>query len=368
MKKILNIVLLSAFVYSLTPSLTSCTDIDGDGIDSVLYQGNMPPEATQYRNPVWEPDLEYGAVFKGAAGYFAVAGETQWVKGLTYVAPVLQSSNLMNWSFNNQIEAFSSSVVRPAWTEGRLHSVTVGFAKTLSAGPYWMFYQLGNESAIGAAVATTGPGPYKDLGSVITEEGNIRNPYFAVFGVSWYLFYTTDSGTYLQELTLKASNKTDPETGDKELVASVTKKGTPKQVAGAGFEDVAVYRVGLNKYYLFGTVGNGNTTEIRYACGGKITGPYLDKEGKDILTEGKGTLLIESGSTVINPENVCGVFADASEKEYILYNATDSSKPVLASGYNRKPLFMNPLDKDEDGWFTSVITPEIGWVAPRFEN
>lgn len=367
MKKILNIILLGAFVYGLTPSLTSCTDIDGDGIDSILYEGNMPPEATQYRNPVWEPDLEYGAVFKGAAGYFAIASETQWAKGLTYVAPVLQSSNLMNWTFNNQIEAFSSSVVRPAWAEGRLHSITVGFAKTISAASYWMFYQLGNESAIGAAVATTGPGPYKDLGSVITGEGNMRNPYFAVYGASWYLFYTTDNGTYLQELTLKASNKTDPDTGERELIATVTMKGAPKQVAGPGFDDVAVYRVGLNKYYLFGTVKNGSTTEIRYACSTKITGPYVDKEDKDILTEGKGTLLIESGSAIINPENVCGVFADASDREYILYNATDSSKPMLASGYNRKPLFMNPLDKDENGWFTTVVTPEIGWVAPRFD-
>lgn len=368
MKKILNIFLLGAFFYGLTPSMTSCTDIDGDGIDSILYEGNMPPEATQFRNPVWEPDLEYGAVFKGAAGYYAIGSETQWVKGLTYTAPVLQSNNLMDWSFNNQQEAFSTTMTSPAWAEGRIHSITVGFAKTVSAASYWMFYQLGDESAIGAAVATTAPGPYMDLGSVIEEEGNVRNPYFAVFGASWYLFYTTDNGTYLQDLTLKATNKTDPDTGDKILVASVTKKGEPKQVAGAGFEDVAVYRIGLNKYYLFGTVKNGNTTEIRYACSSKMNGPYIDKDGKDILTESKGTLLIESGSSIVNPENVCGVFADASDKEYILYNATDSSKPVLESGYNRKPLFMNPLDRDEDGWFTSVITPAIGWVAPRFAN
>ena len=52
---------------------------------------------------------------------------------------------------------------------------------------------------------------------------------------------------------------------------------------------------------------------------------------------------------------------------YVAFNATRADKPSLGSGFDRKPLFINPVRLGEDGWFTEVTHPVEGWTSPLYE-
>jgi hypothetical protein len=369
MKRILGLFSLIIVILCVVPaSFVSCTDIDGDGIDSIYYPGSTLPQNTSYRNPVWEPDFELGTIFRGTTNFVAIASETQWANGIIYNGPILVSNNLMRWSFNSivALPATPDTVVsgnettifkRPDWAEGRLHSMTAGFARTIASTPNWLFYQLGDNQAIGAACARSPQGPYIDLGKLIdntnTSSETLSHPFFIVVGARFYLFYSTNNGSYVQELTLRRNQLP-------------VLRNEPVRVSGHQFKDVAVYRKG-NWFYIFGTVANGETSEIRYARASDLVGPYSDAEGNDLISS-NGSLLIESGSRMVNPFNVCGIFADANDNDFILYNITDIEKPLLDSGLNRRPLMMNYLNMNENGWIEGVITPEMGWTSPKFSN
>lgn len=368
--KRLAIVTIAAFIVlgSIPTTFISCTDIMGDGVDSIYYPGTTLPQNTSYRNPVWEPDFELGTIYKGATNYIAIGSETQWAKGITYCGPTLTSTNLMDWSFNQNVAfplkpdtvvAGTETTIfkRPDWAEGRIHSMTAAFARTVPGTSYWMFYQIGDTPAIGAAFARSPQGPFSDMGKMMdtADSGSqtITHPYFIVVGTRFYLFYSTESGTYCQELSIRRG--TMP-----------TLRNAAVKVSNESFTDVAVYRKG-DYFYLFGRVMNGNSSQINYARAEAITGPYVDKSGTN-LTEGNGIPLIESNDKLINPENVCGIFADFYEDDFILYNVTDSEKPTQDSGYNRRPLVMDRLNITEEGWVEGTIKPTYGWTSPKFKD
>jgi hypothetical protein len=369
MKNTFKIILITLMLFSLLPAtFVSCTDVEGDGIDSILYPGSTLPQNNSYRNPVWEPDFEMGTIFRGATNYIAIASETQWAKGITYHSPVLISSNLMRWNFNS-ITAFPSKpdtvtvgtertiYKRPDWAEGRIHSMTAGFARTIASTSYWMFYQIGDQQAIGVSYARAPQGPYVDLGRFIsnTDLGTttLKEPFFMIVGTRFFLLYSTETGSWIQEITLRRAGMP-------------TLRNAPVKLSEAVFHDLAVYRKG-NYFYLFGTVTNGETSEVRYARATDIMGPYSLADGSTLMA-GNGTLLIQNGTRLINPENICGIFPDQSNQDFILYNVTDVEKPQLTSGFNRRPLMLNHIKFNEQGWIEGTITPEIGWASPKFIN
>lgn len=369
MKKAFNILIIIVAItaiFAIPGTFISCTDIAGDGIDSILYEGSTLPQSTSYRNPVWEPDLELGTIFKGPTTYVAIGSETQWAKGITYCAPTLISGNLMEWTFNSNtafplepdtVVAGSETTIykRPDWAEGRVHSMTAGFARTIVSTSYWLFYQIGDSHSIGAACARSPQGPYSDFGDFLnlthTGSTTISDPFFIVVGTRFYLLYTTEDGSYIQELTLKRNQ-------------IPTLRNAAVKISGTGFGDVAVYRKG-DYFYIFGTVVQDGVKQIHYARSSAIMGPYSDVDGIDLLTN-NGTLLIRNGDQLNNPENVCGIFTDINDVNFILYSVTDKSKAFLASGYNRRPLMLNKLTLNESFWFEGTITPEIGWTSPKF--
>ena len=375
MKKIYNLILPALLACTVIPgSLVSCTDVGGDGIDSVLWEGSQNPENTSFRNPVWEPSLEAGTVYKGASVYVAISSETQWSTGLNYCLPTITSTDLMRWTFSQQTaftsdtatyttaddgtKTYNYSGVRPTWTENRIVSVSADFAKTVSGTPYWMLYQPEGENAIGAAYSVSQQGPFTDTGALLTAEElgveSLSNPFLVVFSTKFYMLYSTENGAYIQELTLKKAQKP-------------VLKGSPVQVAGADFGDVALYRTDTKNYYLFGTVKNGDKTEIRYAFSTSATGNYTDKNGLGLLEGSNGELLIQGNETNVNPENVSRVFENGDGVQFIAYNATALGNELMVSGYARRPLFITPCELDEDGWFKGVVTPVTGWTAPRFK-
>ena len=352
--------------------LAACSDKNGEG--EFEWTGSQNPENTSYRNPVWEPSLAGGTVFKAASNFNAISQETQWAAGLDYACPSLQSSNLMTWSTNQQ--AFSYPVEktdsetgetiiepgsRPDWISGKIDQVSADFARTIAGANYWMIYSCDADNSFGAATAPSGLGPYTDLGCFLTAEqlgvATLRYPHFSVIAsTNYYLGYTTEDGSYLQALNLRKGTKP-------------TLKGSNVKVSGADFTNICIFRLDKDHFYLFGTVANGNSTEIRYAQASSATGPYLDKNGTDLASgASNGELLVKDGDMYINPENPMRLFQSANKYFYLAYNATDAARKDMPSGYPRKPMFLDPLEMDEDGWFTTITAPNVGWTAPRFEQ
>jgi len=74
------------------------------------------------------------------------------------------------------------------------------------------------------------------------------------------------------------------------------------------------------------------------------------------------------GTEIVNPENpMRGFLNTAGTHIYLAYNATEAGKETMQSGYARKPLFIAPLEIDEDGWFKQVFTAQKGWTQPLYE-
>lgn len=361
-------------ITALTFGMAACADTDGDGEGEFTWEGSQNPENTSYRNPVWEPSLAGGTVFKAASNYVAISQETEWAAGVPYACPSLQSADMMKWSSNQQ--AFTYPVVTdetdpdtgepvvtpgsyPAWLTGKITSVSADFARTIAGANYWMVYASEADNAFGAATASSGMGPYTDMGCFLTagELGveTLRYPHLSVFVTNFYLGYTTENGSYLQQLNLRRGQ-----------VPSM--RGAAVKVASADFYNICVFRASNTDYYMFGTVKTGSGSEIRYGRSTKPTGPFVDRNGVE-LTDGasKGELLVEGGTEFEAPCNPMRMLVDEQGVHFLAYNATAVGNAVMPSGFLRQPLMLNPVEIDEDGWFTTVVVPQTGWTSPRFQ-
>jgi arabinan endo-1,5-alpha-L-arabinosidase len=99
-------------------------------------------------------------------------------------------------------------------------------------------------------------------------------------------------------------------------------------------------------YYLFASFGMccrgvNSTYNTRVGRADKITGPYLDKNGKDMLLGG-GTLLAATDGPMVGPGQA-GIFEEngASWFSCHFYNATANGASQLS---------IRPLTWSEDGW------------------
>lgn len=106
-------------------------------------------------------------------------------------------------------------------------------------------------------------------------------------------------------------------------------------------------------YYLFvdwGMCCRGadSTYNMRVGRSMKITGPYLDKEGKDMLTGG-GTLLLDTDGPFIGPGHP-GIIKE--DNNYLLSMHYYNGARRGASQYA-----IRPFEWDDEGW-PVVVTPE----------
>jgi arabinan endo-1,5-alpha-L-arabinosidase len=345
MKKVLGSALVFAFIWGMI----SCTDVQGDGLYTVVWEGSVVPQDSCYRNPVWEPDLTYPTVFKAAVGYYAFGADNEWSAGLDFTAPVLSSTDLMSW--RSRGEAF---VEKPSWSDGPISAISAGFAKT--KGTYYIFYELDGEG-IGMGGSKAPQGPFDDFGLLLDSEvlglAECSNPFFFAFGSKAYVFFQGGDGMYGQELVL---NKTD--------IADLM--GEKFKVTGSAIQTVNMIKFDAY-YYLFGSVEDGDNSRITLGLSTDITGPFTNKEGSSLL-DGEGTTLLtgnaENGFVAVN--HVGGVIEDANDDIWVLYQAVDVDSPTLSTGTDRHPLLLSRIEFDENGWPLKIFEAMGGWNHPKF--
>jgi arabinan endo-1,5-alpha-L-arabinosidase len=257
----------------------------------------------------------------------------------------------MTWSLSG--EAFQSV---PTWAMGPITSVSGIFAKTL--GTYYLAYTIADEG-IGIAYSKTPQGPYSDYGKIIDPESigvaYCRHPYFIQAGLKFYMFFESPDGIYGQEMNIVKNS-------------APAIKGDIFKIAGTDFTGIYIFRKESDTYYFFGNSGEGDAASIKIAKASDVKGPYLDREGNDILTNGSGTELVVGNVAegFIAPSHVGGIFTDYENKEWILYEVTDTGNPTLSSGAERHPIMLSMLDLDDQGWPVTVVSVKGGWHQPKF--
>jgi arabinan endo-1,5-alpha-L-arabinosidase len=149
----------------------------------------------------------------------------------------------------------------------------------------------------------------------------------------WLAFGSFWSGIKLMQLDPKTGLRLSP---DSPLYSLAHKEK---------IEAAALYRHG-DYYYLFVNwgqccQGTRSTYNIRVGRSRNITGPYLDRDGIDMLTGG-GSLFLESEGRFIGPGHA-GILKDG-ERYLLSYHFYDGDNR------GRARLAIRPLEWDKDGW------------------
>ncbi|WP_042357210.1 family 43 glycosylhydrolase [Bacillus rubiinfantis] len=292
----------------------------------------------QYQNPVFTPVIADPTIIKGKDDYFYIYGtEENWGdgNGPRYV-PVIKSKDLINWKYLG--EAFEA-VKKPDWKEGGIWAPDIAYYQDR----YLLYYALSTwgdpDPGIGVAVSDKPEGPFRDAGPLFRSgEIGVENsidPAFFVDNGTPYLFWGSFHGIYGIQLANDGLHI----------------NGKPFQVAGTAFE--APYLMRKNGYYyLFLSLGScceGEDSTYRVAVGRskKITGPYIDQKGKNIMTS-EGTLILKGSKTIAGPGHNT-IMTDKEGTDWIIYHGIEKKEPKLLSGATRRPLFIDRIHW-KDGW------------------
>lgn len=359
-----NFIILTIYLLSLVQ--VSCKDKAQE-----LLIWNDPPSTadTLYQNPIFEPDLADPSFVKATDGWFYAYGtQNDWGKGLERLTPIIKSKDLVKWEYVNDAFTVNS---RPKWkTDGGLWAPQIVF----NAGTYYLYYSIsgwGDSSpGIGVAKSVYPYGPFEDLGKVLdTQSSGVKNSIDQFFieegsgrDKKRYLFWGSFEGVWGIELSL-----TDMKT---------IKVGAVKfKIAGNSFEGTYIYKKN-NKYYFFASSGNccqGKDSKYRLtvSVSSNIKGPYTTKDGQSILTDGiEGTPFLVGNPSIgfVGPGHNAEIITDDTGHDYLLYHAIDYNNPNLPNGATRRPLMMDEVHWDADGWpyILTGFPSNILQRAPKF--
>jgi arabinan endo-1,5-alpha-L-arabinosidase len=329
--------------------------------------------AGAYTNPVFTPTFADPSVFKdpNSSMYYAYGTTDQWGSdpSTTHIMPILQSPDLVHWTFVHDTFSPSGSTPsaaenpQPAWTGSfGLWAPEVHFFD----GHYVMYYTASNTvaggSAIGVATAPTATGPWTDSG------GPLEGPrpdggggYYWTFdpneiqapsGQRYLYFGSFYGGTFVVKLTADG------------LHADTSM--SPVQVGISGrFEGTYVlYRDGY--YYMFASSGNccagpntGYTTFVGRSA--SPLGPFVDQLGIP-MSQGGGLLVLAPNGNHWMGTGGVSIVQDAAGQDWLAFHAVDQNDPYLPVGATRRPMLFEPIEWTADGW------PEVNCGAGAIDG
>ncbi|WP_257668383.1 family 43 glycosylhydrolase [Parapedobacter tibetensis] len=335
-------------IYSLSALLViiaSCGKSAGDNVPEDKKPSNG--HKTTYVNPVFEPILADPSVIRDSESgdFYAYGTQDNWGDGQgSRLMPILRSVDLANWKVVGQ--AFTE---KPAWKEaGGLWAPDVNYVD----GKYHLYYSYSTwgdpNPGIGVAVADKPSGPFIDQGKLFTSEEvdvpNSIDPHFFEDDGKRYLFWGSFSnaptqGTY--GVRLADNGLSVPDLDEK------------FKIAAGDFEAVMIHKRD-DYYYFFGSKGSccdgaNSQYHVLVARSKNLTGPYLDKVGKDIAERDNGTLLLQGNDRIVGPGHNSRIITDSEGIDWLLYHGIDRTKGKVPSGASRRMLMLDKLIWT-DGW------------------
>lgn len=227
-------------------------------------------------------------------------------------------------------------------------------------GRYHLYYSAStfgsNRSSIGLAInqtldPTSSKYRWEDQGKIIssvkTDDWNAIDPNIVIDeqGEPWMSFGSFWSGIKMRKIDA-ATGKLS--TSDTKLY-SLASRPRSAELPGAIEAPAIVRRNGY--YYLFVSFdfccrGVESTYNIRVGRAKQVTGPYLDRAGKDMMAEG-GTLVISGGKRWRGPGH-CTILRDQNEDK-LVYHAYDATARGVST------LRINTINWEADWPTVSVV-------------
>ena len=315
------------------------------------------PEVKTFKNPIFQPVFADPAILDNREqdGYFyAYATQDKWkIDGSTERrVPILRSNNLVNWT--DMGNAFTN---QPTWN----NEANLYWAPDMEYrdGKYYMYYSLSvwgaSNPALGVAISDSPTGPFTDLGKILDSNGsgvpNSIDPYFFTDSDGkTYIFWGSFNGIY--GVPMESDGKT-------------AKLNEKFQIAGNAFEAPYIF-IKDGYYYFLGSVGSccdaeNSSYHVTVARSTSLSGPYLDKNGSDIMTamdgyyygntdETKNVNALYKGRNIIAPGHNSEIITDDNGQDWIFYHAMLKLYYNLPNGSAKRPLFIDKVTWDTDGW------------------
>ncbi len=294
------------------------------------------------------------------------SGSTYWVYGTGQGTQQFSSTDKIHWTKRGP-----ANRTAPAWVAtavpGNKNNVVWAPDVIFHRGKYFLFYSYSawgsNQSAIGVATnATLDPNDWQDQGVVVASTGkegfNAIDPcgFEDAQGNFWLAFGSYVNGTRMVQL--------DPETGlrlkDAPIHETATRPGVPVNTVEASYVH---YHDGW--YYLFVNWdfccrASKSDYNIRVGRAKNVTGPFLDKDGKD-MNQGGGSLFLnamfDNGSGRLIDDAVGPGHVGILEENGTFWLTTHYEWTRTT---NATTMFLNRMVWDDGGW-PRVVLDEGPW-------
>ena len=268
-----------------------------------------------YTNPIIsDKSVPDPSVIRAKDGYFYLyATQTK-----TYWMPVYRSKDLVNWEY--QGTAFNKATEPDLPGGGAFWAPEIRFLN----GKYVLYYSWAKMngadiSYTAVAVGDTPMGPFPDSKELIGNKefgSNCIDQFYYEEDGKKYMFFGSFKGIYVTELE------------DDGLTVKLGNDGKPtlkKQVCGNAFEGTNIYKKG-KYYYLFASIGsccNGVNASCQVVVGRSenLLGPYVDKDGKDMLKNNWELVLEGDGQKWIGPGHNSIIIQDDEGTDWMIYHS-----------------------------------------------
>ncbi|HLT41720.1 MAG TPA: family 43 glycosylhydrolase [Sphingobacteriaceae bacterium] len=337
----LSLLKISVFCFLI---FSSCYGYRGsERIDSI----EVTKEDT-YHNPVINTSLPDPTIIKAEDNNFYLYA-TEDIRNV----PIYKSKNLSDWEFVGT--AFNDDTRPNFEPKGGIWAPDINYID----GKYVLYYSMsvwGGEwtCGIGAAVADNPSGPFTSVGKLFrSNEIGVQNSidqFYIEDDGKKYLFWGSFRGIYAIELVNDG--------------LSVKQGAQKRQIAGTAFEGVYIHKKGEN-YYLFASVGSccagiNSTYKLVVGRSQSLFGPYVNKEGKDMMDNGH-SLVINSNARFVGNGHCSEIVEDDEGNDWIFYHGIDTDNP------KGRVLLMDQIKWNDEGWpFVDGGSPSLGAKKPVF--
>ncbi|MDR1225023.1 MAG: family 43 glycosylhydrolase [Tannerella sp.] len=307
-------------------------------------------EPALYRNPVVSRSLPDPTILRAADGSFYLYATED-----TRNTPVYRSENLTDWEFKGT--AFTDET-RPDFEPGG--GIWAPDINCIN-GRYVLYYSMsvwGGEWTCGIGVATADrpEGPFTDRGKLFrSSEIGVQNsidPFYMEDNGKKYLFWGSFRGIYAIELDGEGLK---------------IKEGAEKRkIAGTAFEGTYIHKKGAY-YYLFASTGSccegiKSTYKLVVGRSASLFGPYLDKSGKDMMDNGR-TTVIDRNSRFTGNGHCSEIVRDDAGSGWILYHGVDTDNP------KGRVLLLDRIRWDSEKWpCIDAGAPSLSAPKPIFKT
>jgi arabinan endo-1,5-alpha-L-arabinosidase len=297
-----------------------------------------------FHNPMFEPSLPDPSFLRAHDGYFYAYGtENVWNGKQDRKLTIVRSPDMVKWEYIG--DAFTHM---PEWgNEGAIWAPKIVYRPERQL--YYLYFAFcgGNFTCgVGLAVSEQPYGPFEDTGRIMDS----IDPYYIETGSGLdkkrYIFWGSWSGINGVEMADDMK----------------TMIGEPFMIVGQHAEGSFLYEKD-GYFFFFGSSGsccegNRSTYHVTMGRSSNIKGPYMSREGKALLIDSEGSMLIHgdwSADWIATGHNG-EIIKDDLGRYFFLYHGIDpynSRFPDKQRSYNtRRPLFMDEIIWDEDGWPT----------------